>query len=461
MSSPHIIVVPLPIAGHVNPLVQFSAKLVKNGMRVSFIVADYYYNRVMSAIAAEIQGEEDCHVGLQSQVKLHSIPDGLGPEDDKNDMPKLFLSTSASWPAMLEKIIQEINGSDREGKVTAMIADLHMGWALEVADKMGIKGSIFWPSSAAFLAVEFSIPNLIDQKVIDNDGVPIGRQTFQLSPSMIRMDTEHLPWNLNNDLVTRKKVFDFFFNIGRALKLTNWWLCNTSSELEPAALTLLPNLVPIGPLMTPYKKASRQHLSEEGLSCLNWLDQQPARSVIYVAFGSLTFVEYKQFQELALGLELTRKPYLWVVPSSVITSTKFSNIYPDGFNNSLRKIVGWAPQQMVLSHPTIACFVTHCGWNSIVEGLCNGVPLLCWPFVAEQFYAKTYVSDVWKIGLAFESCENGIVSGGEIKNKLEQLVSNEDMRERCSKLGEMTMKSIQGDGQSSNNISKFIQWLKE
>ena len=99
---------------------------------------------------------------------------------------------------------------------------------------------------------------------------------------------------------------------------------------------------------------------------MSWLDQQPHGSVLYVAFGSFTHFDQNQFNELALGLDLTNRPFLWVVRQDN------KRVYPNEFLGSKGKIVGWAPQQKVLNHPAIACFLTHCGWNSTMEGLSKG-----------------------------------------------------------------------------------------
>ncbi|XVF08997.1 hypothetical protein REPUB_Repub07fG0052200 [Reevesia pubescens] len=108
----------------------------------------------------------------------------------------------------------------------------------------------------------------------------------------------------------------------------------------------------------------------------------------------------QQLDELALGLELSGHPFLWVVRSNLTkgSSTKFL----EGFANRTAdrgKIVEWAPQEEVLAHPSVACFVSHCGWNSTMEGLSMGLPFLCWPCFADQFQNRNYICDVWRIGL--------------------------------------------------------------
>ncbi|THG20321.1 hypothetical protein TEA_029456 [Camellia sinensis var. sinensis] len=196
-------------------------------------------------------------------------------------------------------------------------------------------------------------------------------------------------------------------------------------------------------------------------TCLEWLDQQPANLVIYVAFGSFTVFDQIQFQEFALGLELTNKPFLWVVRPDLTDNN--NDAYPKGFIKGAatrRRMVGWAPQQNVLGHPSVACFLSHCGWNSTMEGLSNGIPFLCWPYFADQFFNQSYICDVWKVELGFNCDENGIIKQGEIKNKVEQLLNDKTFKARALDLKEVVSKSAKEGGCSHNNFNNFIEWMK-
>lgn len=220
------------------------------------------------------------------------------------------------------------------------------------------------------------------------EGIPIEKRTFQLSPDMPTMETDHICWTTIGDLETQKSIFDYNKQFTHILDLIEWWFCNTTYELEPGTLSYIPKLQPIGPLLESHHvERSIGHFWEEDLSCLSWLDQQPSCSVIYLAFGSFTVFDSKQIQEIALGLGHTNRPFLWVVRPDMTCSEKKG--FPHEFKGSLGKIVEWAPQWNVLSHPSTACFMSHCGWNSTTDGLCNGVPFLCWPYFGDQPFNKT------------------------------------------------------------------------
>ncbi|KAK0596370.1 hypothetical protein LWI29_015012 [Acer saccharum] len=153
-----------------------------------------------------------------------------------------------------------------------------------------------------------------------------------------------------------------------------------------------PKILPIGPLVASNRSGnSVGNFLPEDLSCLKWLDQQPTQSVIYVAFGSRTTFDQTQFEEFALGLELSNRPFLWVVRPDIANKLNDTNL--EGFQDRVGSrglIISWAPQQKVLEHPSIAYFFSHCGWNSTMEALSNGVPLLCWPFSTDQFLNEHY-----------------------------------------------------------------------
>ncbi|TXG65573.1 hypothetical protein EZV62_006848 [Acer yangbiense] len=151
------------------------------------------------------------------------------------------------------------------------------------------------------------------------------------------------------------------------------------------------------PLMACNESGNKSvgNLFSEDLSCLKWLDQQPTQSVIYVAFGTSATFDQTQFEEFATGLELSNRPFLWVVRPDIMNNLNGS--FLEEFRDRVDTrghIISWAPQQKVLKHPSIACFFIHCGWNSTIEALSNGVPLMYWPFMFDQFHNQNYICNV-------------------------------------------------------------------
>lgn len=289
-------------------------------------------------------------------------------------------------------------------------------------------------------------------------------QMTQLSTTMPSMNPAHFLWACVGDSATNKIIFNVIILKGKeAAEMAGRIICNSTMELEPGAFALFPSILPIGPLLaTNSFKKQVGHFWNEDSTCLTWLDQQPVSSVIYVAFGSFTIFNQTQFEELALGLELTNRPFLWVTRPGGGGSK--DHVYPSGYMERVGtrgKIVSWAPQQEVLNHPSVACFMSHCGWNSTMEGVSNGVPFLCWPYFADQFFNTTYVCDIWKTGMGLSKDDTGIVTRVEIKSKVEQLLNNNIVKQSALNLQEKVVNTVREGNSSNENLHKFINWIKE
>ncbi|XP_060193531.1 UDP-glycosyltransferase 83A1-like [Lycium barbarum] len=450
---PHIVAIPYPAQGHVLPLMELSLWLVKEGCKITFVNSEFNHKRVIKALS-----END---DVRNKISLVSIPDGLGPDEDRADLKKLTEAIAEVMPGKLEGIIKRINESDENG-VSCVIVDENMGWALGVAEKLNIRRVAFWPAAAATLASLFSVSKLIDDGIIDSDGAILKKQGIKLSPNMPIMNPSDFVWACFPDPALTKIIMDLVADNNERVKSADWIICNSAKELEPGAFAMFPQMSPIGPLLATNRLGSSTgHFWPEDSNCLKWLDQQPHNSVIYVAFGSFTILDLTQFQELALGLELSKRRFLWVVRENLILDG--DSAYPKGFKDRVGNrghIVKWAPQQKVLEHPSIACFLSHCGWNSTVESVSNGVPFLCWPYFADQLFNQSYICDVWKVGLGFKKNEFGVIGKEEIKNKMDKLFGDGTFKERALDLQAKVNSSVNKGGSSNKMFGTFIDWIK-
>ncbi|KAL1322801.1 UDP-glycosyltransferase 83A1 [Arachis hypogaea] len=449
MGIPHFLAIPFPVLGHINPLTQLSNVLAKHyGCKVTFLNSEFNHKR------AKIDDHDE--ESSSKMIKFVTLPDGLDHEDDRSDLSKVLHSIKSTMPSLLPKLIQDINALDFENKITCILVTVNMGWALEIGHQLGIKGAAFSPFSATSLASIHFIPKLMEDGIIDSDGNPIKSQEIQIAPNMPKMNPKHVLWcNLGNE---------FFKHLVQEMKtmelLAEWCLCNSAYDLEPGALSISPRFLSIGPLMESDNNNNNKSSSfwQEDTTCLEWLDQQQPQSVVYVSFGSLAVLESNQFKELALALDLIDKPFLWVVRPGI--NDDKNNAFPNEFHGNKGKIVSWVSQKKILQHAAISCFISHCGWNSTIEGVYSGVSFLCWPFFIDQFWNKSYICDVWKVGMELVKDENGFISKEEIRKKVEQLLGDEGIRERSSKLKEVTRKNLGEGGQSSKNLEKFVNWAK-
>ncbi|TYI55497.1 hypothetical protein E1A91_D11G146100v1 [Gossypium mustelinum] len=377
-------------------------------------------------------------------LHLVSVPNGLEDGEDRNQIGNLT-----------EKLCL----------ISCALADISLGLAFDVAAELGIPTAGLWPASMFQLMFFLRIPKLIEDGLIDDNGTPLMKhKMFQLSPMTPVVHPMNFAWlNFGNSPSTQKFMFDFLRLINnKAVETADWVLYNSSSELEPQACNLVPKVLPIGPLSATNRVGNLSgNFWSKDPTCLQWLNQQSPGSVIYVAFGSSTVFDEIQFQELALGLELTKKPFLRVVREDIIKGKH--QFYPQGFKERVSnqgKIVCWAPQVAVLGHSSIACFISHCGWNSTIEGVSNGVPFLCWPYFFDQFLNESYIYDIWKVGLKLERDERGTIRKEEIRTKVEQVVGDENFKTRAVELKQMVTKSVGEGGNSDKTFKNFVDWLK-
>ncbi|KAG6509709.1 UDP-glycosyltransferase 83A1-like [Zingiber officinale] len=452
MAVPHVLALPFPAQGHVIPFMELCHCLVDHGFKVTFVNTEFNHKRLLTALSAGSAVE---------QIALVTVPDGLGPEEDRNDLARLTEALTKVMPRCLEELIEK--SKKTEDPMTCMLVDWNMGWALEVGCKKGLRSASFWPAAAQVLETLLSIPKLISRGVINADGTPISEhETFQLGPGMPFINASHLVWNLLGDGRTKLLIFNHIVNNNRAIDVAEFIICNSFKELEEPTFRYNPKILPIGPLLTGLRpNRALGNFWPEDAACLSWLDEQQPGSVVYVAFGSFTIFDRGQFQEFALGLEATGRPFLWVVRPDLTGDS--ADAYPDGFKERVGdrgRIVAWAPQQKVLAHPSVACFVSHCGWNSTMEGVRNGKLFLCWPYFGDQFLNQSYICDDWKVGLRMTPDESGIVKREQVKSKVEELLSNEEMRARASMLKENAQQSINEGGASLENLKTFMDAFK-
>ncbi|KAJ0098838.1 hypothetical protein Patl1_21711 [Pistacia atlantica] len=453
MGNPHVLVIPFPAQGHVIPLMELSQCLVKHGIRITFVNTDDKHKQVTDALAMKD--------GVGNQIHLVSVPLGLeSPEISGQLTEKLVEVVSWLMPRKVGELIEKINASDGD-KITCILADPILKWAMEIAVEKRIKPAAFYCASATQMVLRSGIEKLIDDGIIDEDGTP-KKEMFQLSPTMPVTITAHIAFIRLGKKKMQKLLFQNLVRNNRSSELAEWVLCNSTYDLEPATFKFDPKVLPIGPLLASNRLGDTAgSFWQEDLTCLKWLDQQQPQSVIYVAFGSTTLLDRTQFQELAMALELSNRPFLLVVRPDI--TDKINDAYQKGFQDRIATrghIVSWAPQQKVLAHPSIACFISHCGWNSTMEGISNGVPFLCWPYFGDQMHNENYICNIWRIGLGLSKDESGIITREEIKTKLEELLDNSKYQANVLDLKERVLNSIKEGGSSYNNFKNFVEWLK-
>ncbi|KAJ3705602.1 hypothetical protein LUZ61_009307 [Rhynchospora tenuis] len=332
--------------------------LADNGFKITFVNTEENHERIVSAGA---HGD---------RFRMISIPGGIGPEEGN----RMIDAIEYDMPSQLENLIWKINGEDMD-KITFLIADFLMGWAVEVAERLGLRSVAFSAFSATSLATYLSIAKLKETGVIDENGSPKTKEKFKLAPTATSIDETYFGWYFLKDIEKRQRMFRYFENNEQSVSKARFIVCNSFQDFELPIFTNFPNIIPIGPL--PLGKTSNPagHLWSDDTTSIDWLDQQPVNSVVYLAFGSIATLDQNQLEEFAFALDSSKMRFLWVIRSDETMGEHhdFLKQLQDSINRRGKgKIVNWCNQEKVLAHPSIACFISHCGWNSTLDGVKNG-----------------------------------------------------------------------------------------
>jgi UDP:flavonoid glycosyltransferase YjiC (YdhE family) len=214
--------------------------------------------------------------------------------------------------------------------------------------------------------------------------------------------------------------------------------------------------------------------AKEHDECIRWLDTQPDKSVVFLSFGSLGTFSAKQLTEIAVGLEKSGERFLWVVRSprgpdfmygDSLPEPDLVALLPEGFLERTKGrglvVKNWAPQVEVLRHRATGAFVTHCGWNSTLEGITAGLPLLCWPLYAEQRVNKVHIVEEMKLGVEMRGYNEEVVKAEEVEEKVRWIMTSEGgkaLRERVAAAKDGAAEALKEGGSSH---FAFVQFFKD
>lgn len=282
----------------------------------------------------------------------------------------------------------------------------------------------------------------------------------ELVPELHPMRYKDLPTSAFAPVEVTAEVFKNICDMGTtSAMIINTVRCLEISSLEWLQQELKIPVYPVGPLHM-VDSAPPTSLLEENESCIEWLNKQKPRSVIYISLGSLTLMETKEVLEMASGLVSSNQHFLWVIRPGSILGSELSN--QELFNNmeipDRGNIVKWAPQKQVLAHSAVGGFWSHCGWNSTLESMVEGVPMICRPFTSDQKVNARYLECVWRVGVQVE----GKLEAGAVERAVKRLMvdeEGEEMKMRALILKEKLKASVLPEGSSHNSLDEFIRTL--
>ncbi|XP_073222591.1 uncharacterized protein UGT73P7 [Cicer arietinum] len=477
----NIVFLPYPTPGHMIPMIDTARLFAKHGANVTIITTHANVSSFQKAIDSDFSAGHSIKTQLiQFPSAQVGLPDGVENIKDGTSLEMLGKITRGIW--MLQDQI-EILFQDLEPD--CIVTDMMYPWTVQCAAKLGIPRLHFYSSSYfSNCACHFI------RKCKPHEGLVSDTNKFTIPglPHSIQMTTLQLPdWMRNKSFAT-----GYFEEMFESEERSYGTICNSFHELESDYEKLCKTIMgikcwSIGPVSAwankddDEKKANRGHMEINNIGneqeWLNWLNSKPNDSVLYVSFGSLTRLPHLHLVEIAHGLENSGHNFIWVVRKK--DRDEGGNGFLQEFEKRMKEsdkgyiIWNWAPQLLILDHPATGGIVTHCGWNSILESLNAGLPMIAWPVFAEQFYNEKLVTEILKIGVPVGVKENklwasfgeeAIVRSEEIVKAVEILMGSgqdsKEMRMRAKMLGDAAKRTIEEGGHSYNNLIQLIDELK-
>ncbi|XP_050214408.1 7-deoxyloganetin glucosyltransferase [Mercurialis annua] len=471
--KPHAVCIPYPAQGHINPMLKLAKLLHHKGFHISFVNTEYNHRRLLKS-----RGPDSLN-GLPS-FHFHTIPDGLPPTDTDatQDIPSLCVSTKTTCLPHFKSLLSKLNdAASNVPPVSCVISDGAMTFTLDAAQELGVPEVLFWTTSASgFLAY------LHYHHLIQKGFTPFKDESFFTNgyldtvidwiPGMIKdIRLKDFPSFLRTT-DPEDKMLKFIVSETERAQKASAIILNTFDTLEHNALSalssLLPPVYPIGPLQHLLNnvqddelKTIGSNLWKEESGCIEWLDSKESNSVVYVNFGSITVMTSDQLVEFAWGLANSNKTFLWVIRPDLVAGD--TAVLPQEFIRVTKErglLASWCPQEQVLNHPSIGGFLTHSGWNSTLESICSGVPMICWPFFAEQQTNCRYSCSEWGIGMEI----NSDVKRNEVESLVVELMDGDkgkEMKKKAMEWKKLAEEAAAGniDESSYQNLDNLINQI--
>jgi 2-hydroxyflavanone C-glucosyltransferase len=454
-ARPHVVLLPSAGMGHLVPFGRLAVALSSSshGCDVS-----------MATVLPTVSAAESRHLEalFAAHPAVRRLDLRLAPFDESQfpGADPFFLRFEAmrrSAPVTLGPLLADASAS-------ALVTDIALSSVvIPVARERHVPCHVLFTASAAMLSLCAYFPAYLDASDAGVGDVDV--------PGVYRVPKSSVPQALHDPkhLFTQQFVAN-----GRGLVHAAGVLVNSFDALEPEAIAALrdgrvaagfPPVFSVGPLRPVTFPAD-----EPAGNYMEWLDAQPARSVVYVSFGSRKAVSPEQLRELAAGLEASGHRFLWVVKSTVVDkddAAELGDLLGDGFLERVRGRAlvtkAWVEQEEVLRHAAVGLFVSHCGWNSVTEAAASGVPVLAWPRFGDQRVNAGVVArgglGEWVERWSWEG-EVGVVSGEEVAGKIRSVMADDAVAKKAAKVRDGAAAATAEGGTSYRNLVEFVCWCR-
>ncbi|KAM1049964.1 hypothetical protein ACFX2I_031683 [Malus domestica] len=478
----HIVMLPFMAQGHLIPFLQLARNLQQRKSLITVTVASTALNiqYLRTTIASNSSSQSDSNIRL-AELSFCGTDHGLPPNGENTEnlpISKIgnLVAASTSLEAPARRLISDI--IEKEGRPPlCIISDMYFGWAANLANSFGTAHVTFTTGGAYGTAALVSIWLNLPHRSTASDEFPV--LGF---PESYRFHISQL-----NPYLRAADGTDFgsrIFQPQLSLSTKSFgWLCSTVEEIEPVGLKILRNYLgrpvwSIGPLLplealnnssTLALSVSRQRAGKEfGIppeACLEWLDSQCSDSVVYISFGSQNSISSNQMMELALGLEESGRPFIWVIRPPVGYDMKGefrAEWLPEGFEDRMSRgkqglvVHNWAPQLEILSHKSTGVFVSHCGWNSVMESLSQGVPMIGWPLASEQAFNSKMLAEEMGVSVELTRGSQSVIVGKEVKRLIDLVMEKSgkggEMRKKAGDIGEQIRAAVRDEAEDKGSF---------
>ncbi|CAM0908084.1 unnamed protein product [Alopecurus aequalis] len=475
----HILFLPFFATGHLIPVADMAALFAARGARCTILTTPVNASIIRPAIDRANDANHDQTIVL-SVVPFPDVGLPRGFENLQSITPSHGESYHVKFlqaAQLLREPFDRFMAAERL-RVDAVVADSFLPWSADAAAAHGVTRLVFLGSSVFERSCSESLlrNNPLEKMTTCPDGGDDARLIVSLPglPHRVEMMRSQML-----DSTKRPEEWAFYQGNNAADQRSFGEVFNSFRELEPDYVehfhaTLGRRAWLVGPVALASRGMCHTRTSDvAGDGCLQWLNRKPARSVVYVSFGTLTNFSSAELREIARGLDLSGNNFLWVISGS---AGETSGWMPGGFAELLahgdRGFVmrGWAPQTLILNHLAVGGFMTHCGWNSVMEALSAGTPMVTWPRYADQFHNEKLLVEVLKVGVSIGAKDyaspmeaHEVISGQLIAESIRRLMSDSEegdaMRKKAKELGVMARRAVEKGGSSYHDVGRLMDEL--
>ncbi|GMN39187.1 hypothetical protein TIFTF001_008412 [Ficus carica] len=464
--KPHAIIVAHRLQGHVIPTVHLAINLASKGFTITFVNTEVTHHKIITSkqhkIPSDDHQSDNIFAGVQNSgldIRYRTVSDGFPIEFDRFTNYEEFKEGQLNiFPNYVDELVGDIVRDDPS--VSCLIVDTFYTWISQIAKKYKLVSVSFWTQPALVLILCYHMD------LLKRNGVSTSQDTIDYIPGVKAIEPKDLISFLQ-ETDTSTVLHRFLYKAFDDVKNVDFILCNTVHELELETILALQGKKPtyaIGPIFpSGFTKSIVPTSLRTEFDCTEWLDSKPHGSVLYISFGSCALCSKNDIEEIAMGLLLCEVNFIWAMRPNIVRYDE-DYILPAQFLDQIKGrglVVTWTNQIEVISHPSVGGFLTHCGWNSILESIRCGVPLLCFPLLMDQPTNRKLVVDDWRIGLNLRDGKS--LTREEVAEKIGRLMSGksaEELRKEMIKMRQTLENALAINGSSEKNLCQFITDVK-